>query len=229
MDNQHLTKYVPQKMANQYYILDTTVPVDQTAVVEAMNGRQGDNLRSIPIAFTDDGQPHDLTNTGIILKVLDAQGVVKVSDKVLRLVDATGGLVLFGVPAEVYANPGEVQRAYFVLTDKTQDGESQVISTINVDFTVIANGIDITKEDHSTYISKIDSLLSGTDSLATITADNKFTGSNYFKSIHVDSLSAPAIDSLASATASVADGVTSASASVSSLSSAVTSDVTSLS
>ena len=228
MDNQHLTKYTPQKMANQYYILDTTVPVDQTAVVAAMNGRQGDNLRSIPIAFTDDGQPHDLTSTDITLKVLDAQGSVKVSNKIIRLVDATGGLVLFGVPSEVYANPGEVQRAYFVLTDKTQDGESQVISTINVDFTVLPNGIDITKEDHSAYISKIDSLLSGTDSLATITADNKFTGSNSFKSIHVDVLSAPAIDSLASATASVSDGLSSAAASVSSLSTATSSGITSL-
>lgn len=229
MDNQHLTKYTPQKMANQYYILDTTVPVDQTAVVEAMNGRQGDNLRSIPIAFTDDGQPHDLTNTDITLKVLDAQGVVKVSNKVLRLVDASGGLVLFGVPSEVYANPGEVQRAYFVLKDKTPDNEDQVISTINVDFTVIANGIDITKEDHSTYISKIDSLLSSTDSLATTTADNKFTGSNYFKSIHVDSLTAPALDSLTSSVASASDGLSSAAASVSSLSTAVTSSVTALS
>lgn len=229
MDNQHLTKYTPQKMANQYYILDTTVPIDQTAVVAAMNGRQGDNLRSIPIAFVDDGQPHDLTSTDITLKVLDAQGVVKASDKVLRLVDATGGLVLFGVPAEVYANPGEVQRAYFVLTDKAQDGESQVISTINVDFTVLPNGIDITKEDHSTYISKIDSLLNGTDSLATLTADNKFTGSNSFKSIHVDSLTTPALDSLTSSVASVADGVISAAASVSSLSTATSSNLTSLS
>ena len=74
-------------MANKYYILDTTIGYDHTADVEALNGRQGDNMRSVPIAFTDDGQPHDLTDTKITLKVLDASGVVKVSDKIVNLVD----------------------------------------------------------------------------------------------------------------------------------------------
>lgn len=228
-DNTKLTHYTPQMMAQQYYILDTTVPTDMTADIPAMNGRQGDDMRQVSIAFTDNGEPHDLTNTSITLKVLDGEGVVKVSDKVIRLVDATGGLVLFGVPSEVYANIGNVQRAYFVLKDKTADGQNQTISTVNVSFTVMENGIDISQEDHHTYVSKLDSLINGTDSLATLTADNKFTGSNSFKSIHVDNLSNPTVDSLASATASVADGITSAAASVSSLSTATSSNLTSLS
>lgn len=228
MDNQHLQHYTPDKMADTYYILDTTIPPTRTADVDAMNGRQGDDMRSIPIAFTDNGQPHDLTNTSITLKVLDAEGVVKVSDKVIRMVDATGGLVLFGVPARVYQSIGQVQRAYFVLKDKTAEGDNQVISTVNVSFYVMENGIDITKQDNTTYISKIDGLLGKTDSLVTMAGDNHFTGANSFKSIHVDALSAPAIDSLASATSSVSDGLSSASASVSSLSTAVTSSVTSL-
>lgn len=229
MDNQHLTHYTPDKMADTYYILDTTATPTKTADIDAMNGRQGDNMRSIPIAFTDDGQPHDLTNTSITLKVLDAEGVVKVSDKVIRMVDATGGLVLFGVPARVYQSIGQVQRAYFVLKDKTAEGDNQVISTVNVSFYVMENGIDITKQDNTTYISKIDGLLDKTDSLVTMAGDNKFTGSNSFKSIHVDSLSAPALDSLTSSVASVADGITSAAANVTATSSAVTSQVTSLS
>ena len=228
MDNQHLTHYTPDKMADTYYILDTTVPPTRTADVDAMNGRQGDDMRAIPIAFTDDGQPHDLTNTSITLKVLDAEGVVKVSDKVIRMVDATGGLVLFGVPARVYQSIGQVQRAYFVLKDKTAEGDNQVISTVNVSFYVMENGIDITKQDNTTYISKIDGLLDKTDSLVTMAGDNKFTGANSFKSIHVDSLTAPTLDSLKSSVASASDGITSAAASVSSLSTAVTSSVTSL-
>lgn len=227
-DNTKLTHYTPQMMAQQYYILDTTVPTDMTADIPAMNGRQGDNMRQVSIAFTDNGEPHDLTSTSITLKVLDGEGVVKVSDKVIRLVDATGGLVLFGVPSEVYANIGTVQRAYFVLKDKTADGQNQTISTVNVSFTVMENGIDISQEDHHTYVSKLDSLINGTDSLATLTNDNKFVGQNSFKSIHVDSLSAPALDSLTSSVASASDGLSSAAANITSLSSATSSSVTSL-
>lgn len=229
MDNQHLQHYTPDKMADTYYILDTTIPPTRTADVDAMNGRQGDDMRAIPIAFTDSGQPHDLTNTSITLKVLDAEGVVKVSDKVIRMVDATGGLVLFGVPAKVYQSIGQVQRAYFVLKDKTAEGDNQVISSVNVSFTIMENGIDLTQQDNTTYVSKLDGLLDKTDSLVTMDGDNKFTGSNSFKSIHVDSLSAPALDSLTSSVASVSDGITSAAASVSSLSSATSSNFTSLS
>lgn len=228
MDNQHLTHYTPDKMADTYYILDTTVPPTRTADVDAMNGRQGDDMRSIPIAFTDNGQPHDLTNTSITLKVLDAEGVVKVSDKVIRMVDATGGLVLFGVPAKVYQSIGQVQRAYFVLKDKTAEGDNQVISSVNVSFTIMENGIDLTQQDDTTYVSKLDGLLDKTDSLVTMAGDNSFTGKNSFKSIHVDSLTAPALDSLTSSVASVSDGITSAAASVSSLSTATSSGITSL-
>lgn len=228
MDNQHLQHYTPDKMADTYYILDTTIPPTRTADVDAMNGRQGDDMRAIPIGFTDNGQPHDLTNTSITLKVLDASGVVKVSDKILRMVDATGGLVLFGVPAKVYQSIGQVQRAYFVLKDKTAEGDSQVISTVNVSFYVMENGIDLTQADNTTYISKLDSLLGKTDSLVTINGDNTFTGSNSFKSIHVDSLTSPALDYLTSSVASVADGVTSAAANITSLATATSSSVTSL-
>lgn len=229
MDNQHLTHYTPDKMADTYYILDTTVPPTRSADVDAMNGRQGDDMRAIPIAFTDDGQPHDLTNTSITLKVLDAEGVVKVSDKVIRMVDATGGLVLFGVPAKVYQSIGQVQRAYFVLKDKTAEGDNQVISTVNVSFYVMENGIDLTQADNTTYVSKLDGLLDKTDSLATLNADNKFTGSNSFKSIHVDSLSAPVVDSLSSAATSASDGLSSLTSTVSSAATSASTGLTSLS
>lgn len=229
MDNQHMQHYTPDKMADTYYILDTTTSPTRTADVDAMNGRQGDDMRAIPIAFTDDGQPHDLTNTSITLKVLDAEGVVKVSDKVIRMVDATGGLVLFGVPARVYQSIGQVQRAYFVLKDKTAEGDSQVISTVNVSFVIMENGIDLTQADNTTYVSRLDGLLDKTDSLATLNNDNKFTGQNSFKSIHVDSLSAPVVDSLTSAATSASDGLSSLTSTVSSAATSASTGITSLS
>lgn len=186
--NKNMIHYTPDKMAEKYYILDTTVGYDHTADVEALNGRQGDNMRSIPIAFTDDGQPHDLTDTKIMLKVLDASGVVKVSDKIINLVDAKAGLVVFGVPNQIYEAVGQVQRAYFTLEDKLLDGSTQTISTVNVSFRVLENGIDITKAQSTIYISALDRVISGTEPIVTTSGNNHLTGQNIIDNLTIKNL-----------------------------------------
>lgn len=190
MDNQNknMIHYTPDKMAEKYYILDTTIGYDHTADVDALNGRQGDNMRSIPIAFTDDGQPHDLTDTKITLKVLDASGVVKVSDKIINLVDAKAGLVVFGVPDRVYESVGQVQRAYFTLEDKLLDGSTQTISTVNVSFRVLENGIDITKAQSTIYISALDRVIGGTEPIVTTSGNNHLTGQNIIDNLTIKNL-----------------------------------------
>lgn len=190
MDNQNknMIHYTPDRMAEKYYILDTTIGYDHTADVDALNGRQGDNMRSIPIAFTDDGQPHNLTNTKITLKVLDASGVVKVSDKIINLVDAKAGLVIFGVPDRVYESVGQVQRAYFTLEDKLLDGSTQTISTVNVSFRVLENGIDITKAQSTIYISALDRVIGSAGAVLTTAGDNHLTGHNVIDNLTVKNL-----------------------------------------
>lgn len=214
-DNAHLTKYEPDKQG-QYYILDTTIDPTQTATVDAMNGRQGDTMRRVPIAFVDDDEPHDLTNSTVELRAQDAAGVVKISDMVLNWVSRTGGLIVFGIPAQFYKNPGEYQHAYFVISDKDDTGNTTSTSTVNVDFSVDENGIEVSDADTGIYISSVDRLLNqaksrieavklaGSNAEALVqgyekliqsndfpTADgnNNFTGSNSFADITVDSLS----------------------------------------
>lgn len=214
-DNAHLTKYEPDKQG-QYYILDTTIDQTQTATVDAMNGRQGDTMRRVPIAFVDDDQPHDLTNSTVELRAQDASGVVKISDMVLNWVSRTGGLIVFGIPAQFYKNAGEYQHAYFVISDKDDTGHTTSTSTVNVDFYVDENGIEVSDVDTGIYISSVDRLLNqaksrieavklaGSNAEALVqgyekliqsnafpTADgnNNFTGSNSFADITVDSLS----------------------------------------
>ena len=200
MDNQNrqMIHYKPDMMADKYYILDTTIGYDHTADVEAMNGRQGDNMRSIPIAFTDDGQAHDLTGTKITLKVLDASGVVKVSDKIVNLVDPKAGLVIFGVPDQVYEAPGQVQRAYFVLEDKMLDGTKQTISTVNVSFRVLENGIDITKAQSTIYISALDRVIGGTEPIVTTSGNNHLTGQNIIDNLTIKNLVNDEVDAIKS-------------------------------
>lgn len=213
-DNAHLTKYEPDKQG-QYYILDTTIDPNQTATVDAANGRQGDTMRRVPIAFVDDDQPHDLTNSTVELRAQDASGVVKISDMVLNWVSRTGGLIVFGIPAQFYKNAGEYQHAYFVISDKDDAGHTTSTSTVNVDFYVDENGIEVSDVDTGIYISSVDRLLSqaksrieavklaGSNAEALVqgyekliqsnavpTADgnNTFTGSNSFADLTVNSL-----------------------------------------
>ena len=213
-DNAHLTKYEPDKQG-QYYILDTTIDPNQTATVDAMNGRQGDTMRRVPIAFVDDDQPHDLTNSTIELRGQDAAGVVKISDVVLNWVSRTGGLIVFGIPEQFYKNAGEYQHAYFVISDKDDAGNTTSTSTVNVDFYVDENGIEVSDVDTGIYISSVDRLLSqaksrieavklaGSNAEAIVqgyekliqsnafpTADgnNNFTGSNSFTTVNIETL-----------------------------------------
>ena len=223
MDNSHLTKYTPDRQG-QYYILDTTIDPDQTATIAAMNGRQGDTMRSVPIAIVDDNQPHDCTNATVELRAQDAAGVVKISDIVLNWKSRSGGLLIFGIPAAFYQHPGEYQHAYFVITDKDSNGTTTSTSTVNVDFTVSENGVEITAADSHIFISSVDRMLEaaktrveavqlmGENAEATMrgyqdaikagdfptkAADNEWTGTNSFKALSADSLSAPVLDSMA--------------------------------
>ena len=123
-------------MQGKYYIIDTTIDPTMTATVAAMNGRQGDTMRSVPLAIVDDNQPHDCTGSDVELRAQDAAGVVKISDIVINWVSRSGGLLIFGIPAAFYQHPGEYQHAYFVITDKDSEGKTTSTSTVNVDFYV---------------------------------------------------------------------------------------------
>lgn len=222
MDNQHLSKY-DAKMQGMYYVLDTTIDPSRTARIPAMNGRVGDKMRSVPLAFVDDGQPHDLTNTTIELRVQDSAGVVKTSNKILNLKSATGGLVIFGIPAQFYQAAGEVQHAYFVLTDKDQAGDARQVSTVNVDFEVSENGIDVTKAQSKIYLSNFDELLQeasqkadalklqnnnieamiagytqklNDNQIARTSVNNAFTGTNSFMTAKIQNLESPQLDDI---------------------------------
>lgn len=210
-----MQRYVPNKLADQYYILDTTTSPTKVAVLDAMNGRQGDNMRAIPLAFTSDGIPCDLTNTKITLKVLDHAGVVKVTDTVINAVDLQGGLVVFGLPATFYQNVGEVERAYFTLskTDPVSNTE-QVISTVNVTFTVLENGIDLSKQNSTIYISALDRILNATENIATTASQNTFTLPQQFSTltastVSASSISSPTLSSMSNDTESVSESVSS--------------------
>lgn len=190
-----MQRYTPKLVANTYYELDTTTLPNKTAVINAANGRADDDMRAVPIAFVDDGQPHDLTNTSIELRVRDASGVVKVSDKILNMMEPTSGLVIFGIPKAFYEAPGEIQQGYFVLKDKTLTGDDQQISTINVVFTAMQS-IDITNQQSTVYISALNRVLGSANNVITADGDNHFTGSNTIDHVTIKNLVNSEVESL---------------------------------
>lgn len=215
MDNAHLASYDPYQQG-QYYVIDTTIDPTKTANIPTMNGRQGDTMRRVSLAIVDDDQPHNMTNSTIELRGQDASGVVKVSDVVLNWVSREGGLLIFGIPAPFYANVGQYQHAYFVVSDKDSQGNTTSTSTVNVNFYVAENGIDVGDVDRTIYISSVDRMLSQAKSrieavklagsnaeaivqgyekliqsnaFPTKKADNDWTGTNSFTTVNIDSLS----------------------------------------
>lgn len=222
-----MQRYTPKLVANTYYELDTTTLPNKVAVINAANGRADDDMRAVPIAFVDDGQPHDLTDTSIELRVRDASGVVKVSDKILNSMEPTSGLVIFGIPKAFYEAPGEIQQGYFVLKDKTLTGDDQQISTINVVFTAMQS-IDITNQQSTVYISALNRVLDSANNVITANGDNHFTGSNVIDRVTIKNLVNSDVESLKNEMPTVSnvasDAVVSASTnadSISSLSAAV--------
>ncbi|MQB62831.1 hypothetical protein DN445_03970 [Lactobacillus reuteri] len=214
MDNAHLTAYDPDTQG-QYYVIDTTIDTTQTANLKPANGRQGDTMRRVPLAIVDDDQPHDMTNSTIELRGQDSAGVVKVSDVVLNWVSREGGLLIFGIPAPFYKNVGQYQHAYFVISDKDSQGNTTSTSTININFFVTENGIDVSDVDSTIYISSVDRMLqtakdrieavkiAGENASAIVKGyqnsiksgdfpakddDNNWTGHNSFKAVTIDSL-----------------------------------------
>lgn len=214
MDNAHLASYDPDQQG-QYYVIDTTIDPSQTANIPAMNGRQGDTMRRVSLAIVDDDQPHDMTNSTIELRGQDASGVVKVSDIVLNWVSREGGLLVFGIPAPFYKNVGQYQHAYFVISDKDGQGNTTSTSTVNINFFVTENGIDVSDVDSTIYISSVDRMLqtakdrieavkiAGENASAIVKGyqdsiksgdfpakadDNDWTGHNSFKAVTIDSL-----------------------------------------
>ena len=214
MDNAHLTAYDPDQQG-QYYVIDTTIDPSQTANIPAMNGRQGDTMRRVSLAIVDDDQQHDMTNSTIELRGQDSAGVVKVSDVVLNWVSREGGLLIFGIPAPFYQNAGQYQHAYFVISDKDSQGNTTSTSTININFYVAENGIDVSDVDSTIYISSVDRMLqtakdrieavkiAGENASAIVKGyqdsiksgdfpakddDNNWTGHNSFKAVTIDSL-----------------------------------------
>lgn len=130
-------------------ILDTTVSATHVASIGAMNGHEGDNGRVIPFVAYTHGRPTNLEGKTVDLAGTDAAGKLKIGGH-YQPIEPSVGTFNFTMPGQFFQQTGDYVKAYF----RIKEGD-QVVSTINVSFTVVAGVGFISSGDSEVYIGSV--------------------------------------------------------------------------
>lgn len=142
-------------------ILDMTVSKDHIASIGAMNGHEGDNGRVIKfVAYDQANRPANLQGYTVDLIGTDSSGKLKVGGH-YQPIDPAVGTFDFTMPGAFYQKDGDYTRAYF----RIKDNNDQVISTINIMFTVVAGVGFISSGDSTIYNGYIEDLLAKSEAM----------------------------------------------------------------
>lgn len=143
-------------MAKNYFELNTNLDINQTAVVPALNGRQGDNDREVGFWIKDGKLPMDLSNKTIKLFAKDSAGVVKETESINDRTGITAGRFTLLIQKEFYQAVGQVEDSFIQISDK---GTGQIVSTIPVSFTVFENKMVVTQTQSQLYLDTVQKVI----------------------------------------------------------------------
>lgn len=135
----------------RYAVVNTLLNITDVTLIESLNGRQGDNGRTVYFAIKDGNLPHNLTNQDVKVIAKDGQGKIKVISGIKDLISAQAGLFSMLMPAELYQSSGDMEEAYLQIVDNT----GTVISSVPITFTVVANNIIMTANASADYIDSV--------------------------------------------------------------------------
>ena len=146
-------------------ILDVNVSADHVTSIGAMNGHEGDNGRVIPFVLVKNqsgqgSKPYNLENKTIDLVGTDSTGKLKVGGGYQPQSPAVGTFD-FTMPAPFFQATGDYQNAYF----RIKDGNVQVVSTINVKFTVVEGVGYLSSGDSQIYNQNIQTMIQDSENL----------------------------------------------------------------
>lgn len=144
---------------NNRIVLDTTVSADRIVKIPAMNGHQGDDGRVVPFVIVQGPKqlPVNMQNKSIDLVGTDHDGRIKISGATYKPINMAGGMLDFTIPGAFYQAVGDYQQAYF----RIKDSNNQVISTINVKFSVIEGADYLTLGDSQIYNGYVQQSMAG--------------------------------------------------------------------
>ena len=147
---------IQEAYRNGRVVLDTTMQSDMCTRIDEMNGHQGDNGRVVKFVMVgQQGKPYDMTGKTLDLVGVDSAGKTKISGNTMTMVNPSLGTLDFTIPGAFYQRVGDYDRAYF----RIKDGNDQVISTINVAFSVIQGVGYLTQGDSQIYDGNVDNQL----------------------------------------------------------------------
>lgn len=147
---------IDEAYRNGRVVLDVTMSSDKVARIDEMNGHQGDDGRVVKfVVVGQQGQPFNMENKTLDLVGVDSAGKTKISGNTMTMVNPSLGTLDFTIPGAFYQRVGDYDRAYF----RIKDDNDQVISTINVAFSVIQGVGYLTQGDSQIYDGNVDNQL----------------------------------------------------------------------
>lgn len=143
---------IAETKQGKFTVINTNIDVTEATVINSMNGRQGDDGRTVYFALKDGQMPHNLTGEDVFIAVKDAAGKIKRVSGVNEWVSRQGGLFSMLLPADMYQAAGEVQEAYIAVTSDS----GSIVSSIPITFRVIENNIIFTANASHDFIDTVD-------------------------------------------------------------------------
>ena len=147
---------IDEAYRNGRVVLDVTMSSDKVTRIDEMNGHQGDNGRIVKFVMVgQQGRPFNMENRSLDLVGVDSAGKTKISGNTMTMINPSLGTLDFTIPGAFYQRVGDYDRAYF----RIKDNNDQVISTINVMFSVIQGVGYLTQGDSQIYDGNVDNQL----------------------------------------------------------------------
>lgn len=147
--------YIQAETVGDVAIVDLSLNSSVSTFINYLNGRQGDNLRTVKFQFVQGEVPFNVQNLVPEVVGKDSAGKIKQVSGAVDIINQTAGIVKMLIPAEIYKSSGLYQEAYIRL----KDSEGTVVSSVPIMFEVFANNVLVTSNVSEDYVQTIDNMI----------------------------------------------------------------------
>lgn len=147
--------YIQAETVGDVAVIDLSLNSSTSTFINYLNGRQGDNLRTVKFQFVQGGVPFNVQNLVPEVVGKDSAGKIKQVSGAVDIINQTAGIVKMLIPAEIYKSSGLYQEAYIRL----KDSDGTVVSSVPIMFEVFANNVLVTSNVSKDYVQTIDNMI----------------------------------------------------------------------
>lgn len=147
--------YIQAETVGDVAVVDLSLNSSASTFINYLNGRQGDNLRTVKFQFVQGEVPFNVQNLVPEVVGKDSAGKIKQVSGAVDIINQTAGIVKMLIPAEIYKSSGLYQEAYIRL----KDTGGTVVSSVPIMFEVFANNVLVTSNVSKDYVQTIDNTI----------------------------------------------------------------------